>query len=196
MAIPKSLYDQTREAEERVYITDPANRLNRRKVSFPYTPTISISGDAGYSSYDPTHSNYQQKIFQSGTNAEISLIAPMIIRTELDAEEVLDMSQFFRAAMKMHFGEKDESKGLPPPVLRLHINNIYTNVPVVVAGFQWNFENDVDYIPFDNNGTVAYLPVSSTFVLSLSTTYAPAKVRGEFSLRDYSMGNLRNKGYI
>ena len=62
--------------KQHVYIVDPTGRLGTSSVStpggtkqagktfyFPYTPTITNVNSTSYSSYDMTHSNFQQKAF-------------------------------------------------------------------------------------------------------------------------------------
>lgn len=202
---------------QRVYITEPISYqdsqtrparvpnsrftlgdspLGRTIINFPFTPTLSIDGNASYGGYNLTHTNYQQRVFEQGNNAEISVIAPILVRNEAEALSVVSMADFFRASLKMNFGLNDPNKGLPPPILNFNAYGVYKNVPVVVTAFQWNFENDVDYVEFTLDGEPAFVPVSSTFVVSLSTTYPPKRVRDEFNLKDFATGGLRNKGYI
>jgi hypothetical protein len=49
-----------------VYMSDPSGRLaatGLTRVQFPYTPTVSVITQTGYSSYDLAHSNFQQRSF-------------------------------------------------------------------------------------------------------------------------------------
>jgi len=180
-----------------VYMTDPSGRLSASgltTVQFPYTPTVSVITQTGYSSYDLAHSNFQQRAFEMASNTEFNMAAPIIIRSEEEARTVLAMGQFFRGALKMNFGKFEENPGLPPPVLRFYAHGIYTNVPVLIRDFTWNLDQDVDYITLE--GTGERVPVQQTFVLSLTTTYSPKNVRENFTMRDFLSGNLKSKGYI
>lgn len=181
-----------------VYIIDPGKRtagLNR--FYFPFTPTVSMALSTSHSSYDMTHSNFQQKAFESSQNAEITVVGQVVARDATEADYVLKGYNFFRASMKMNW-ENDELAGFPPPVLRFYAYNIHTNVPVVINSFAWNFEDpSVDHISYDSEfGKNTSIPKVSTFVLGLTTTYGPKNVRENFSVRDYSLGELKNKGYI
>ena len=179
-----------------VYIADPSGRLSASglgTIQFPYTPTLSVITQTGYSSYDLTHSNFQQRAFEMASNTEFNMAAPIIIRSEEEAQSVLKMGQFLRGALKMNFGWRDEDAGLPPPVLRLYAHGIYTNVPILVRDFTWNLDQDVDYIKVASGERV---PVQQTFVLSLTTTYSPKNVRDNFTMNDFLSGKLKNKGYI
>ena len=140
-----------------VYITDPSGRLGAsglNTVQFPYTPTISVITQSGYTSYDLSHTNFQQRAFEMASNTEFNMAAPIIIRSEEEAQSVLKMGQFFRGALKMNFGPRDPDAGLPPRVLCFYAHNIYTNVPILVRDFTWNLDQDVDYITLSSGERV------------------------------------------
>lgn len=193
------------ESGQHVYIKDPSGRLGSSGITefhFPYTPTITSISSANYSSYDPTHSNFQQRAFEMSANTELTIAAPIVIENEIEARTILRAMQFFRGAMKMNFGKNDDSRGLPPPILRFYANNVYQNVPVLIRDFTYNMDADVDYIEFgdgggeDSAGDMHRLPVVSNFVLSLTTTYSPKNVRENFTLQKYLNGSLRSDGYV
>ena len=57
---------------QNVFITDPSGRLapsGMREFNFPYTPTVTSIASSNYSSYDLTHSNFQQRAFDMAANA-------------------------------------------------------------------------------------------------------------------------------
>ena len=162
-------------------------------LNFPFTPTISVIQSANYSSYDLTHTNFQQRAFDSSTNMDLNLTAPMLVRNEEEAAYVYNASLFLRSAMKMTFGQ-DRDPGMPPPVLRFYSHGIYENVPCVIRDFTWNLDSDIDYI--ETRDSVMRIPVQNMFVLSLSTTYSPENVRENFSVEDYLKGKLRSEGYV
>lgn len=186
--------------QQHVYIQDKSGRLISSGISrfyFPYTPSIQTISSANYSSYDPTQSNFQQRAFDMSANAEFTFAAPIVIENVEQAQTVLQGMNFFRGAMKMNFGKNDANRGLPPPVLRLNAHNVYQNVPVLVRDFTYNLDADVDYIEFPGeNGETIRLPVTSTFVLSLTTSYSPKNVRDNFTLDKYLNGSLRSNGYV
>lgn len=194
--------------KQHVYLKDPTGRLGRKITTlsgtqlagtvfyFPYTPTITNVTSSSYSSYDMTHSNFQQKAFDMSVNSSFSLTAPMVVRNEEEANSVMAGVDFFRAAMKMGFGKKDPLAGMPPVVLQFYAYGIYSAVPVIITDFSWNLDDNVDYIDFRTNGVPARIPTTSVFVLSLQTSYGAAKVRNEFTLESYASGALRSKGYV
>lgn len=180
-----------------VYIEDPSGRLSSsgiQKFYFPYTPTITTVSATGYSSYDVTHSNFQQRAFDMASNTEFNVTAPYVVENEEQGYHLMKALDFFRGSMKMNFGKREVNPGLPPPVLRFTAYNIYQNVPVFVRDFTHNLDADTDYIDLPEGGY--RVPVSSILVLSLTTTYSPKKVREEFTLNDYLSGNLRGNGYV
>lgn len=179
-----------------VYIKDPSGRLassGMTQFNFPYTPTVSTIANANYSSYDPSHTNFQQRAFEMSSNAEISITAPYVVENETQGEYLMNAMRFFRGAMKMNFGVNDPNRGLPPPILRFYAYGLYENVPVLIRDFTHNLDADVDYLELSSGARV---PVISTLVMSLTTTYAPKNVREEFTLENYLNGNLKGKGYV
>lgn len=176
-----------------VYITEPSGRLNMSRVYIPYTPTITVMSSSSYSSYTLTHSNFQQFAFDLSNNALFQVTFPIIVRDVVEIDTIVSMADFFRSSMKMGFGARDSDAGYPPPVLRFNAYGVYKNVPVVTTDFTWNFDSDVDYL---DNGNGIKIPVSSVFSMTLQTTYGADKVRSQFTLKDFSQGNLRNQGYV
>jgi len=191
-----------------VYLEDPSGRyeniLNKNqqrtgyadstsaRLNFPFTPTISIISSSNYSEYGLTHSNFQQRAFDSHANMELNITAPMIVRSEEEADYVYNAALWIRGMMKMQW-LRDNDPGMPPPILRFNAHGIYKNVPCVISDFTWNLDSDIDYVETNSGMRV---PVSNMFVLSLSTTYSPKSIRENFSVKDYLAGNLKDKGYV
>ena len=170
------------------------------RLNFPYTPTISIINSANYQRYDLTHSNFQQQAFDSHTNMECNITAPMIVRSVEEAEYVFRAATWIRSTMKMSW-MKDKNPGMPPPILRFNAHGIYEDVPCVIRDFTWNLDSDIDYVeiqdPTSNNRSkIMRVPVSNMFVLTLAVTYSPKSIREKFSVKDYLSGNLKDKGYV
>ena len=162
------------------------------RLNFPFTPTISIISSSNYSEYGLTHSNFQQRAFDSHANMELNITAPMIVRSEEEADYVYNSARWIRGMMKMQW-LRDNDPGMPPPILRFNAHGIYKNVPCVISDFTWNLDSDIDYVETNSGMRV---PVSNMFVLSLSTTYSPKSIRENFSVKDYLAGNLKDKGYV
>ena len=165
-------------------------------INFPFTPTISIVQSGNYQEYALTHSNFQQRAFDSHSNMELNMTAPMIVRSVEEADYVYNASLFIRSIMKMQW-LKDDDPGMPPPIMRFYAHGIYENVPCIIRDFTWNLDSDLDYveIPSGKNKGMR-VPVHNMFVLSLATTYAPKDVREDFSVKEYLKGNLKDQGYV
>ena len=188
--------DNIYKEQQPVTIRDPSGRLGASglgALQFPYTPTITVLTSTGYSSYDLSHTNFQQRAFDMSSNTEFNMTAPIIVRSEQEADTVLQMANFMRGALKMDFGMQSANAGLPPPILRLDAHGVYTNVPVLIRDFTWNLDSDIDYI---NTRSGARVPVQNMFVMSLTTTYSPKNVRENFTMNDYLNGRLASKGYV
>jgi hypothetical protein len=169
------------------------------RINFPFTPTISIIQSANYTSYDLTHTNFQQRAFDMHTNMELNITAPMIVRSVEEALYVYKASLWIRSTMKMSW-MRDKIPGMPPPILRFYAHGIYENVPCIIRDFTWNLDSDIDYVEIipdtKKPRKIMRIPVSNMFVLSLSTTYSPKSIRENFSVEDYLKGNLKDKGYV
>ena len=195
------------------YTTQEAKKkLRKTRLNFPYTPTTSIINSANYGEYVMTHSNFQQRAFESHTNMEINITAPMIVRDIAEAEYVYRASVWIRSTMKMSWLQ-DDNPGKPPPILRFNAHGIYEDVPCVIRDFTWNLDSDIDYLeipdptpfwfnPKDERGQflkklkIIRVPVTNMFVLTLQVTHSPKSIREHFSVKDYLKGNLKNKGYV
>jgi len=185
-----------------VYLKDPSGRLGNglgsNCLNFPFTPTISVIQSANYSSYDLTHTNFQQRAFENSSNMDLNITAPMLVRNEEEALYIYNASLFLRSAMKMTFGQ-DANPGMPPPVLRFSSHGIYENVPCMIRDFTWNLDSDIDYVEIEdpkNKKKIMRIPVMNMFVLSLTTTYSPKSIRENFSVQEYLKGNLKDQGYV
>ena len=153
---------------------------------------------ANYSNYDLTHSNFQQRAFDSHTNMELNITAPMIVRSEEEALYVYNAAVWIRSTMKMSWMQ-DDNPGMPPPILRFNAHGVYENIPCVIRDFTWNLDSDIDYVEIPdptNKRKIMRIPVTNMFVLSLSVTYSPKSIRENFSVKDYLAGNLKGKGYV
>jgi len=163
----------------------------KTRLNFPFTPTISVIQSANYNSYDFDHSNFQQRAFVNHSNMDLNITAPMLVRSEAEAEYVYNASVWLRSTMKMQWA-RDKNPGQPPPILRFFGHGIYNNVPCVVRDFTWNLDSDIDYV--ETNGI--RIPVMNMFVLSLTVSYSPKSIRDKFSVQDYLAGNLKDEGYV
>jgi hypothetical protein len=134
-----------------LYNVEKANILaplqSSNGVIFPYTPQISTSYKANYSSYDLTHSNYRGYFYQNSYTDNITITATFTAQTTKEANYLLAVIQFFRSVTKMFYGQS-QNVGSPPPMCFLNGLGDYQfkKHPVLVTSFNYNLPADVDYI--------------------------------------------------
>jgi hypothetical protein len=124
-------------------------------VIFPYTPRITTAYAARYTSYDLTHSNYRGYFYQGSHVDDINIEATFTAQDTAEAEYLLAVIHFFRSITKMFYGQ-DPQRGTPPPLVYLRgLGEYQYNLhPCVVAQFNYNLPNDVDYIRARSKNTV------------------------------------------
>lgn len=117
-------------------------------VVFPYTPRINTVYRAEYSDYKLTHSNYRGFFYQSSYVDDIQLEATFTAQDTYEAEYLLAVIHFLRSATKMFYGANDPLAGSPPPIVYLQgLGEYQFNLQsCVIAQFNYNLPNDVDYI--------------------------------------------------
>jgi hypothetical protein len=120
---------------------------NTDGVIFPYTPTIDTAYKANYSAYDLTHSNYRGYFYQGSYVDPVNIKAMFTAQDTAEANYLLATIHFFRSATKMFYGQ-DAQRGSPPPLVYLSgLGDFQFNEhPCVIAQFNYNLPNDVDYI--------------------------------------------------
>jgi len=116
-------------------------------VIFPYTPQITTAYRANYNTYDLTHSNIRGYFYQNSSPQELQIQATFTAQDTAEANYLLAVIHFFKAATKMFYGQ-DAQVGAPPPPLYLSGYGIYgfNEHPVLLSSFNYNLPNDVDYI--------------------------------------------------
>lgn len=134
------------------FYNDPQNDLMRplsktQGVLFPYTPRIDIAYQSEYTKYRPTHSNYYQYFYQGSGVQEINMTADFTAQDTAEANYLLAVITFLKAASKMFYGQ-DAQRGSPPPLLYLSgLGPMQFNQhPVVITQFNYNLPDDVNYI--------------------------------------------------
>ena len=116
-------------------------------IIFPYTPTISTSYKATYSSYDLTHSNYKGYYYQGSAVEPVTLSCMFTAQSTVEAEYLLAVIHFFKSVTKMFYGQ-DAERGTPPPLVYLTGLGEYqfNEHACVVQSFTYELPTDVDYI--------------------------------------------------
>lgn len=160
--------------------------LDRGGVSWPYTPSLTLSTKANYTSIETTHSNYPFYAYKNSSVDDISISGEFSCETETDAEYWIAATTFLRTVTKMYFGQ-GENAGNPPPVCILdgYGSSIFKNVPVIVKSFSVDFREDVNYILSSSSKT--WVPILSTVSVTVVPIYNRARLR-EFDLQAFSRG--------
>jgi hypothetical protein len=146
------------ERNQAAYATSILTPLwNTNGVIFPYTPSISTSYRANYTTYDLTHSNYRGYFYQNSYVDAINIRAKFTAQDTAEANYLLAVIHFFRTVTKMFYGQ-DAERGSPPPLTFLTgLGDFQFNMhPCVVSNFEYEMPDDVDYIRAQvtsNNGT-------------------------------------------
>jgi hypothetical protein len=160
-------------------------------VVWPYTPKITISTRANYTTIDPVHNNFPFQAYKNSQIEDINISGEFSCETEQDAEYWIAATHFFKTATKMFFGG-GEYAGNPPIVCNLsgYGPGVFNQVPVIIKSFSIDMPDDVNYIKcqtglFSTNPT--WVPVVSTISITVAPIYNRTKLR-EFSLQDYAKG--------
>lgn len=118
-------------------------------VIFPYTPNINVTYSANYEPLTLTHTNYKTFQYQSSSIDQIVISCDFTAQDTDEANYILAVIHFFRAATKMFYGQNQSPKtGTPPPLCYLYgFGQLQFNAhPLVIANFNYNLPTDVDYI--------------------------------------------------
>jgi hypothetical protein len=120
-------------------------------VIFPYTPAITTVYRARYNEQDLPHSNYRGYFYSGSHVEEINVQAVFTAQDTNEANYLLAVIQFFRSVTKMFYGQDDNFRGAPPPLVFLQGFGAYqfSRHPCVVTSFNYNLPADVDYIRAD-----------------------------------------------
>jgi uncharacterized membrane protein YgcG len=139
-----------------------------------------------------------------GTHAvEWTVNAVLISRTTDEATENLRIMNRIRGWTMPYFGQRTAARypkklGAPPPVLIFTgwTKNMIGPVPVVLVSANWNFPQDVDYIPAyelskgdtSTNGTVPF-PTVMRVSMQLRESFSTEQVNG-FDLAAFRVGDM------
>lgn len=181
----------------------PASILKlKRGIIFPYTPAITQSYTTEYTSYDLVHTNYGIQSFVRHRPGNISISANFIHQTREEALYTIGVLHFLKVVSKMHFGQDDEDRGTPPPLLEFSAYGItnFEKVPVFVTAFSMSYPEDVDYVKVNlnigSNSNTIELPVTTTITVELLPHYPASIQESDFNMNNFSRGDLYTKGFI
>jgi hypothetical protein len=150
-------------------------------ITFPTTPTMSLSNKANYNNQDLVHANFPHPVYKNSVSDDISISGEFPVETDADAANWLRTISLGRALTKMFFG----GSGNPPPICTLSgYGKVLKNIPVVIKSFQVDLKDDVHYI--QSGG--ASVPRMSTIQISCMPVYSKSSQRG------FSLGAYANNG--
>lgn len=179
---------------------------------FPYTPTITMTHSANYSTIDTVHNNFPFYAYKNSQIDEITITGKFTVQNQAEAIYWLAVMHFLRTVTKMYFGQ-GPNLGNPPPICTLngYGDFVYNNVSVVIKTFSINLPSEVDYIAANvattpssagtqTSGTnVSYVPTSSEITVTLLPVFSREKIKS-FNLEAFSQGQLivgaDGKGFI
>lgn len=196
------------------FYRDPSNTLlaplrATDGVIWPYTPSINVTYSASYTANTVTHANYASQSYAMSNVEGITCAGTFTANTPQEAQYVLAVINFLRAASKMFYGQ-DTNRGTPPPVLRFsaHGPHMFHSVPVVIGSINQDFEAGVDYIDAragsggssgilggligstsSGAGGSTRVPTSMLITVQLIPVISRTRMR-EFGLDDYAAGRL------
>ena len=173
-------------------------------ILFPYTPTLSYSHNAEYTSQTPLHSNYALHFYKNSSLSKITLAGKFTVQNDKDAEIYIATIQLLRALTKMRSGGRklDPYSGAPPPVCRLDAYGHYmlSNVPIAISEFKVDVSDGVDYYTFGKTGftdNISSVPTVSTLSVTCVPMYSRAEMQ-KFSVKNWLDDYLktRKEGYL
>lgn len=166
-----------------------------KSLVFPYNPTITYSRPANYGAYDLAHTNYQPRFFSNTSSPNIQLTALFTNNTVDEMNYTIGALHFLRVVSLMHYGENDEFRGTPPPVLLFSAygKNNYQNFPVVVTSVDYTLDSDLDYVE-SVDGT--NLPAQLFIAVSLAHQPDLIATRKQFTVDAIANGSLLGRGFL
>lgn len=166
---------------------------------FPYTPAISITHSASYTTMSPVHNNYPYLAYQNSQVDSFTVAGDFLIENPEDGRYWIAAIHYLRSVTKMAYGNTS-AKGSPPPVVMLngYGDYVFKNVPVVVQSFNVDLPSEVDYIQVTDVGQAgSWVPTRSLISVTLHPLYSRRSV-SQFSLDAFVRGDyvVNGKGFI
>ena len=145
-------------------------------VIWPYTPQITVSHIANYSTAVLTHSNYSAHFYNNPDVNDITVTGDFTVQSVEEGQYLMAAIYFLRASTKMFFGQ-GTNVGNPPPILFLdgYGSHYFPHVPCVITNFTHNLSNDVDYLQ---------VPITQTSLQDVAPVNAPDNPNGAVNYLD------------
>lgn len=165
---------------------------------FPFTPTVSMQASTNYSTLETTHANQDYHIYKNTPSIDITIQGTFTAQNEVEAKYLLASIHFLRVLTKMHFGENDSNKGLPPPQVLLdgYGTHMFNGLSVIVKNYEVQLPDDVDYVTVSSAGGISKVPTVTTLTVLVTVQQTPAKARS-FNWDSFASGELmQQKGWL
>lgn len=189
--------DKTKELKVKL-VSQPLNET----VVFEVMPSISESRNAAYDEFTPLQHPGDMLKYRATASRSWSLSTKLVSRSSEEATKNLKTINIIRAWTMPFYGvgtENDPSTkqylGSPPQILTLTAYGKMMIGPVkcVLESYNWQFPDNVDYLPAypdgGESGPPSPFPVILNIELQLKESYSPAEFSG-FSLSKFKNGEL------
>lgn len=200
MANPRSQDD-----EHKVRLVEPGVA----QVVFDVMPEVVESRTVEYEPIAPPQLPSAFQKYKGTASTQWSVNATLTCRTTKEATKNLEILNTLRGWTVPFFGSKTAEQypkklGAPPPVLTFTgwRAQMVGPVPVVITSLNWNFPQDVDYIPADEfevkdnqpgnhkkTGKKVPFPTVIKIAIQLVESFSTDKMNG-FSLADFRTGHM------
>lgn len=166
-----------------------------------YTPSITYSAGATYSSAQMQGMNYPINTYNQSTVEAFSVSSEFTANDVYEAQYMLAAITFLKVCTKSYFGDIAAAQGrygTPPPVMLFEYlgDHMFNKVPVVVTNYSFSFADDVDYVPVEWDETMTYMPTVARVDITLQPTYNPTKLRTKFDLEKIKSGEAYKHGFL
>lgn len=165
------------------------------------TPSIFLNGTADYDQKYMQGMQYPINTYFHSRAPEIPVTADFTANDQYEARYMLALMTFLKISTKGFYGDSAVANGrygTPPPVMVFEYlgDHGFNKVPVVVNSYQFQLDNNVDYVPVVIEGTTTFVPAMANVIVNLVPQYTPTKLRRRFDLQAVANGALYEDGFI
>lgn len=187
--------------ESEIYGTGPISIFNDTNgLVFPYTPQISWEQTVNYSALNLVHVNQDFNYYGSTPNLQLGIAGRFTAQNNKQAQYCFAVIHFLRTVSKMRFGQSDQKRGLPPPMMVIdgYGDYMFNQLPIIINRYNIELQNDIDYVEVPLEQGKAMVP--SDFIVGITVTIQnpPQQWRDQFNLDSFRNGQLlgATKGWI
>lgn len=180
-----------------IYKVTLISQVDGEMITFEAMPEIGEAQSAQYDEFNPLQHPGSILKYRGTGNREWQVTVKLVSRTASEATKNLDKVNLLRSWVMPYYGqgtandpETSQYLGAPPPVLTLsgYGPHVIGPVKVVLASYQWNWPNDIDYIQTNDSPPVPF-PVLVNVTLTLKEAWSPREF-SSFDLKAFRRGEL------